>query len=122
MNYEAKKFWCDGGCHGNGTERAHAYGSHSDGDEVTTKDFPGLTTNNEAEYAALIWLLEQLGDGAAPTVYTDSRLLIGHLQLGWKLRAANLGPFYGVATMELSRTQAHLVWVNREVLVERVGH
>lgn len=122
MDYNARQFWCDGGCSGNGTEHANAYGSHSDGDEVASKGFPGLATNNEAEYASLIWLLEQLRDGASPTVYIDSRLLIGHLQLGWKLKARNLAPFYGTAVMELSRTQAHLVWVPRTVLVERVGH
>jgi hypothetical protein len=68
---------------------------------------PGVTTNNQAEYVALISALFDLRGrirraGKTPSGYslllhTDSQLIVGQLTQGWKIKAANLRPLVGEA-------------------------
>lgn len=118
----AKDYWCDGGCTGNGSDDAKAYGSISDGTTVLRQDWPECKTNNEAEYATLVWLLQQFPPDLGPTIWTDSKLLVGQLTLGWKVKAKNLEPYHEVAWLLLARTKAKLKWVSRDTIVERLGH
>ena len=124
MNWNAPEFWVDGGCRGNhdiGGPRA-AYGSISDGQDVERSTFYGIRTNNEAEYMVLMTLLTNLRPGQGPIIYTDSRLIVGQLTQGWRVRAPNLLEFHRVAADELGLTGARLVWVPRAQIVARLGH
>jgi ribonuclease HI len=48
----------------------------------------GASTNNEAEYQALIEALKSCNEG--DIINTDSELLVGHLNKNWKVKAENL--------------------------------
>lgn len=129
VNWTASEFWIDGGCLGNQAHgRREAYGSISDGKTVQRVQFPEGHTNNEAEYMILCFLLENLlrnrvDPQKPPTkIYTDSRLVVGHLTEGSKVKASNLLRFYNEAAPRLERTQAKLIWVPRPQIVKKLGH
>ena len=122
MNWKAKEFWVDGGCHNNGKDNPRAYGSVSDGTKILRREWPHLRTNNEAEYQTLLQCLIYLQSGGAAIIYTDSGLVIGQLTKGWKVKAVGLVGLVGGCKQELARTGATLYWVHRDVMVERLGH
>lgn len=125
--------YVDGGCRNNhlrltlnGRPVRFAYGSYkiirSNGQELPQQkyDFATAQTNNEAEYLALIRLLEdsRLEDGA--TIYTDSQLLIGHLTKHWKVQP-NLRPYVDHARALLKQRDAALSKLPRKE-IEAVLH
>src|SRR5258708_1497687 len=122
FDFEAPVFWCDGGCHDNGGSVPRAYGSYSDGKNTWTHQFPKLSTNNEAEYATLIRLLEQIPGASKCEIRTDSMLMVGQLTQDWKVKAQNLVGFYLLAKEQLERTGATLKWVPRKAIVDILGH
>ena len=76
----------------------------------------GIGTNNEAEYKALIMLLEEIAARGLKkvTVHGDSRLVISQVKGLWKVREERLRPLAERAR-ELARTTgAVLQWVPRE--------
>jgi len=78
------RVWIDGSSKGNpGPAKASIV--FEDG-EKTTKDL-GTTTNNRAEYQALILALKNASKKGIDelTVLTDSRLIEGHMNKGWKV-------------------------------------
>lgn len=78
------KVWIDGSSRGNpGPARASIV--FEDG-EKATKDL-GMTTNNRAEYYALIFALKTANKKGLDdlTVLTDSQLIDGHINKGWKV-------------------------------------
>jgi ribonuclease HI len=131
--------YSDGACPGNGTESARAYASYSM--EVRTgqkqivrlTDLPHVTTNNEAEYVALISALVDLRGrieraGKNPrdysvTVHTDSQLVVGQLTQGWQIKAANLRSLVDEARCLLQTFgRCDLVKVPRDEIVRVLGH
>ena len=139
--------YCDGGCLQNGAQGAQGYASFSLASRTGQKqvvrlnDLPGVTTNNQAEYVALISALVDLRGrieraGKSPHSYivvvlTDSQLLVGQLTQGWQVKAANLRSLVDEAAT-LIRTfgrcdpspalGAGLVKVPREEIVRVLGH
>ena len=101
--------YCDGGALDNQKVNGESIGYGSFIIEIPSRGFvspqkrisygPGFT-NNEAEYRAIINALEMIRDviqaeGARTSAYnvlimTDSQLVIGHMTLGWRVKAANL--------------------------------
>jgi len=129
VNWNASKFWVDGGCRGNQAHgKREAYGSISDGETVERFQFPNARTNNEAEYMALLVLLVNLltkrVDPQKPQtrIYTDSQLMFGQLTQDSKVNAKNLLALHNEVALRLRRTGANLVWVPRCQIVERLGH
>ena len=123
-NNWTREFWCDGGCsnhNASGRDRK-AYGSCSDGVSVQRFTFPDARTSNEAEYRTLVELLSTLQPGAAPTVRMDSKLVVGQLTKGWRVKAENLKPLHKRARELLRSTKAKLKWVPRIEMLERLGH
>ena len=139
MSEAQYKIWSDGGCAGNGSREARAYASFllaarsGKRQVVRLTDLPGVSTNNEAEYVALISALVDLRGrieraGKNPrdytvAVHTDSQLLVGQLTEGWKVKAANLRPLVDEAA-ELVKTfgRCDLIKVPRDEIVRILGH
>lgn len=71
----------------------------------------GSSTNNEAEYMALIEALKSCNEG--DTINTDSELLVGHLTRKWKVKAENLKEHYNQAKALLDKKKCKLVLVRR---------
>ncbi len=111
-------FWVDGGCRG-----GVAYGSISDGHQIETFDLPEAHTNNQAEYCTLLRLLRRLKPEDACEIFTDSKLLVGQLQEGWRVRASRLVQLQREAWNLLQKLPAvTLTWVERAEIERRLGH
>ena len=111
-------WWIDGGC-----RRGHAYGSISTGGQIETFELPEARTNNEAEYQTLLRLLRRLKPEDGGEIFTDSRLLVGQLQEGWKVKAENLRPLRTEAYNLLQNLPSvTLTWIEREEIERRLGH
>ena len=65
----------------------------------------GETTNNEAEYRALLWGLERARANRADAlmIRTDSELLARQLNGTYRVRAANLKPLFEQARGKIAR-------------------
>jgi len=73
----------------------------------------GKATNNEMEYQALLnALLDERSKEA--TIFTDSRLLVGQLTKGWKVKAPNLRKINIKCLKMLKERKAKLLWIPRE--------
>jgi ribonuclease HI len=106
------KVWIDGSSKGNpGPARASIV--FEDG-EKATKDL-GATTNNRAEYEALILALRTAIKRGIDslTVLTDSQLIDGHINKGWKV---NENQDLVSESRVLLRNFKHseVLWVSRE--------
>ena len=69
-------------------------------------------TNNENEYRAMIYALEQAKDG--DTIYADSALVVNQLTKGWKVKAQHLYSFYNKAKEILKTKKINIEWVSRD--------
>ena len=129
----------DGGCLQNGTQQAHGYASYllesrtGKRQIVRLSDLPGVTTNNQAEYVALISALVDLRGrieraGKSPrsysvAVHTDSQLLVGQLTQGWQVKATNLRTLVDeAATLIRTFGRCDLIKVPRDEIVRMLGH
>ncbi|MCF7935428.1 MAG: ribonuclease HI family protein [Synergistales bacterium] len=109
----------DGGSRGNpGVAGAGALLVDEQGRAVwQASRFLGRKTNNEAEYAAVLLLLEELqrrGAEGGITLYGDSRLVVNQLQGTWKVREPRLQPLHARARDLLRHTGARVAWVPRK--------
>lgn len=124
------KLWVDGGSRGN---PGPGYGSWfiespAESSKRDRKEF-GWTTSNEAEYGALLAGLEHVASLGIElsdvdiTVYTDSALVIGQIQGGWKVQAKNLWPLWDEARTKLAQFKAwRLVKRDRTDVQRILGH
>ena len=129
----------DGGALGNGSATPKAYGSYHlatrDGRKQTVRltRLPGVTTNNQAEYVALISALVDLRGrieraGESPrnysvVVHTDSQLMVGQLTQGWQVKSSNLRLLVDEAAALIQTFgSCDLVKVPRDEIVRVLGH
>lgn len=70
-------------------------------------EFLGRTTNNQAEYSALIKALEicQKKNGTEIELHSDSELLVKQMNLEYKVREARLKELFGKAKQEEKKFQ-----------------
>ena len=139
MSDHLYRIWADGGALQNGTRDAQGYASYllesrtGKRQIVRLNDLPGVTTNNEAEYVALLSALVDLRGrieraGKSPHSYsvvmhTDSQLLVGQLTRGWQIKAANLRPLVDEAKSLMGAFGCcDLVKVPRDEIVRVLGH
>ncbi len=96
-------------------------------------DYPGQTTNNEAEYMTMLHGLRTIireleRDARDPAsvkvnVLSDSKLVVEQVSGRWKVRHAPLRPFQTEARDLLARFAAwHLQWQPRLESVRLLGH
>lgn len=137
--------YCDGGASRNGAKDATCYGSFLvkyDGKQVHHEDrfpLPSLTTNHEAEFSALIYLLRYLVETKIrcnpsqlanmqkqdTVIYTDSDNMIGWMLGTKKLNAKNLKPLREEAmrlVKELSPMDIELQWAKGDDMKAVLGH
>ena len=100
---------------------------------VRLRDLPGVTTNNQAEYVAVISALVDLRGrieqarksprSYSVVVHTVSQLLVGQLTQGWQVKAANLRPLVDEAAALIQAFgRCDLVKVPRDEIVRVLGH
>lgn len=79
-------------------------------------------TNNEAEYLALIKLLDDPNLPEGAVVVTDSALVHGQLEKGWKVKALRLKGLHAKARSLMRAKRAKLVLVPRTEIYAKLGH
>jgi ribonuclease HI len=104
--------WVDGASKGNpGPAKANVVFENG---EIISKDL-GKTTNNRAEYSALILALKTVASRGLGDVIimTDSQLIDGHINKGWKV-------YENQDLVDEAKSQLHklkkcrIVWIPRE--------
>lgn len=97
------KVFTDGGSRGNPGEAASGvYITNGDGTELTSFGIRlGITTNNVAEYTAVIeamnWLLthrEKIGDSSVIPFFMDSNLVVSQLSGKFRVKHPNMQPLF----------------------------
>ncbi len=82
--------------------------------EISRTD--GFGTNNEAEYAAIIALLEAAISAGAPSVrvFGDSQLVVNQLNGEWDVKSPTLRGLWSRARILVRKANAEVSWVPRE--------
>jgi ribonuclease HI len=109
----------DGGARGNPGPAASAFVLESPSGDVVSCGgrFLGTTTNNVAEYEALLWGLRvAVQQNARPlTVYSDSELMVRQLEGRYRVKNEGLKPLYDEARRLIARVgDVRVVHVRRE--------
>ncbi len=119
--------YCDGG--GNNRTKTGFYGSFLVGDNpdnaIRMKILPGVTTTNEAEYQTLYDLLMWLRINSLDNIliHTDSMLVCNQIKGSWKVKSETIRKYWLKVIRELSTFRnVKIIWVSRNVIVEKLGH
>jgi ribonuclease HI len=94
--------YTDGGSRGNPGHSGYGLVIYDDNQKILFKEskYLGIKTNNEAEYAGLIGALTWINDNkdsfsiSKINFHADSQLMIRQIQGLYKVKAANLKPFF----------------------------
>jgi ribonuclease HI len=88
--------WIDGASRGNPGEAGFGVLFERDGRREEIVGFLGRTTNNVAEYAALVAALTHAVRSGCRSLelYSDSQLLVRQLEGAYKVKAAHLVPIF----------------------------
>lgn len=111
-------FYTDAGTWDNGTtkqrSRLAVWDSRSNS-IVLDEELPG-TTNNEAEYAAIIAALERAREErlSGVLVRSDSQLCVNQIKGQWQIKEERLRPLRDRAARLLKSAAGHIEWVPRE--------
>jgi ribonuclease HI len=115
MHEETVKIFCDGGARGNPGPAAAAFVVYERGELVHQESaFLGVSTNNVAEYQAVInsfhWLNKNKSKLSDKKVFyfLDSQLVVNQLIGTFKIKSANLKPLV-LAVKNLERQSGLLV-------------
>ncbi len=105
MNYKVITTFTDGGARGNPGPAGIGVVLKSNGANIFAKgEYIGETTNNQAEYRALLLALEKAHEFGAEEVqcFLDSELLVKQMNRQYKVRDANLAVHF-VKAVQLSQ-------------------
>ena len=96
--------WIDGASRGNPGDAGFGVLFELDGERSEITGFLGRTTNNVAEYSALLAALTHARRAGVHTLslYSDSELLVRQLNGQYKVKAAHLIPMY-LKVLQLKR-------------------
>jgi ribonuclease HI len=106
------KVWIDGSSRGNpGPAKASIV---FDDGEKTVREI-GVTTNNRAEYQALLLGLKLAGKKGLEdlTILTDSQLIDGHINKGWKVNE-NQDLVNDAKALLKKFKHCEIIWIPRE--------
>lgn len=129
------EIWIDGGSKRNGSKDAEAYGSAlivGNSANIYRFQFSRGLTNNEAEYGALLMVLDLLGHQAGGweanvDIYSDSQLLVEQFNERWKCKKAHLRRLRDAALdgrdwLSKQGISIFVSKVSRDEIVEKLGH
>ncbi|MFB6215899.1 MAG: ribonuclease HI family protein, partial [Candidatus Aenigmatarchaeota archaeon] len=90
------EIYTDGASRGNPGPASYAYLIMKDSEEMTRgSGFLGKTTNNRAEYKAVIEALSKVrSENEKVVVNSDSRLVVNQMSGKWKVKSQNLQPLH----------------------------
>ncbi|MCX7988276.1 MAG: ribonuclease HI family protein [Thermodesulfovibrio sp.] len=112
------KIYCDGASRGNpGEAGIGCIIFLNDNRKIEISEYIGKTTNNVAEYGALIRGLEEALKAGAEDVeiYSDSELLVRQITGIYKVKNKNLIPLYERVKQMLSNLKSYkITHINRE--------
>ncbi len=96
--------WIDGACRGNPGEAGFGVVAEAGDGEEQLGGFLGRTTNNVAEYAALVAALSWAGRRGVERLelFSDSQLLVRQLNGAYRVKAPHLVPIF-LKVLELRR-------------------
>jgi len=116
-------YFVDGGCYNNGTADASCYGGFKTPFGMRKRFmFKTATTNNQAEYRALIALLKRLPFDVRAVVKLDSRLVVHQVGGRWKINDDELRCLCAKAKRLLAqRPKVTLEWVGNAVIKRELG-
>lgn len=100
--------WIDGACRGNPGEAGFGVLLETDSGSEEILGFLGRTTNNVAEYAALLAVLARACDLGLDrlTLFSDSELLVRQMGGRYRVKAPHLIPFF-LKALSLRRRISH---------------
>jgi ribonuclease HI len=108
----------DGASSGNPGKIGVGFAILNSSDEVVYQrgEIIGTGTNNEAEYFALILLLETaLKNGVEKMeIFGDSKLVVEQVSGRWKVKAENLKPFSEIAKDRFKKGNFTISWIRRD--------
>lgn len=101
--------WIDGACRGNPGEAGFGVVAEAGDGEEQLGGFLGRTTNNVAEYAALVAALSWAGRRGVERLelFSDSQLLVRQLNGAYRVKAPHLVPIF-LKVLELRRALERL--------------
>lgn len=110
------RVYTDGGSRGNPGNAASAFVVLKDGKVILKwKKYIGITTNNEAEYKALLyaikWLLknkEKLDKEFRVSFFLDSELVVKQLRKEFKIKNENLKKFYLIISEDIKKLKCEI--------------
>jgi ribonuclease HI len=126
--------YADGGCEGNGSPTAQAFGSYVlrayNGDQLVKQirsrriDYPQHKTNNAAEFQAVIDALSQLQPGEYSVhLFSDSQLVVNVLSGQWQTDKPHLVALVQQAQQIMDQLPGLFIeWRSRDVIVRELGH
>ena len=88
-----------------------------EGEEILISRGIGKATNNEAEYSSLITAIEESlkNNFNNIEISSDSELLVKQVNGKYKVRAANLKPFYDLVMKSIKKFDSFSIsWVSRD--------
>lgn len=76
----------------------------------------GIKTNNQAEYMALLAVLEQLAEIKAdnPKIFSDSKLLVSQVNGLYKVKSTSIFDLHQKAVLAINSIKAKVFWIPRE--------
>lgn len=117
-HYNIIKVFCDGGSRGNPGPAASGVVFTTGRDEViaTYSEYLGVTTNNQAEYKAVVLALEKLVDFSFNQIefYLDSELVVKQIKGIYRVKNAQLQPIYQDIKNKLQNIHYSMTHVYRE--------
>jgi ribonuclease HI len=136
------EIYVDGGCRFNGSPGAKAYGSYAvfatnfkderSQQKIEHFDLPEYSTNNQAEYGALLkslnylkglWaVLQKANCSPDLIIYTDSELVVHQVNGSWKCKDSDLQQLKAQCAGLLDDMIGSLIYTEREKIVPVLGH
>lgn len=114
----------DGAARGNPGPAAIAYSINRDGEMIEHGEAIGSTTNNQAEYRAMLAACRKLREldltDTAVEFFADSELMIRQLKGEYKVKDVNLQPHFAaiqqcLATLEKQNNSVNLTAIRRDL-------
>ena len=117
MDKSALQIYCDGGSRGNPGPAASGAVIVENNKVIATKQaYLGITTNNQAEYKAVLLGFELMREAGSKSAnfFLDSQLVVRQLNGQYKVKDAGLKPIYLKIMNERKKFEVDFTFIRRE--------